>query len=369
MTNTEIINRDLPMIRDDAAGYTYGGESVDGFADDPRLPEAARERIARFAAALSPETLSPSQKELIARASGPSALLQELAADESELEQAWQEGLHDLLTPKQLALLRDPGLHPKLGGRTYPLSIGEVEKISGASERQLRYWEQNGLLRAFRDLDGSRLYLRSAALRAMAYAGAPKHEMATLTSALKDGPQRFVRLLAAALASSDDDDETAEAARTLLNAFSGETMVADNGTVSVGVTRRSTTRRRQKKRSTTRQRRRERSSGGAGYAAKTGRKRKTSSRSNAKAGKTTRRKATGRKTAARKTTARKSSSSTTRKTIARKRSSSTVKKKTASSAKRATARSRVTKTRSQKTSAKRASGVRRSSARRGRSSR
>jgi hypothetical protein len=342
MTEANILSIDAPVIRENGTGYTYRDQDIDGFSDDLGLPEAARERIARFAAALTPEELSSTQKELLQRTSGPSALLRELAADEAELDEAWEQGLYELLTPKQLALLRDPSLHPKLGSRRYPLAIGDVAKISGASARQLHYWEQTGLLRAFRDDGGSRLYLRGAVVRAMVYTGAPKHVLATLTSILKDGPHRFARLLAAALLSSKDSDEVADAAHAFLEALGGEAAVADHETAghdTVGIVRgrRKVTARRatvSRRRSTARKR----STTGtrARPTAKQTRASSTAKRSTAKGtstakrakGTSTAKRSTAKRSTAKRSTAKRSTAKRTRVTTARSRSTMRGAKKT-----------------------------------------
>jgi hypothetical protein len=85
-------------------------------------------------------------KRLIEAEEPPSPLLAAFAADKADLEEAWEYGLYELLTPTQLAYLQNPMLKAGVRSR-YPLTIGDVAKLSGATERQLRCPESNGLLR------------------------------------------------------------------------------------------------------------------------------------------------------------------------------------------------------------------------------
>ena len=302
---------DLPTIRDDGSGYLYKDEDVDGFADDLRLPTPARVLIARFAAALTPERVTPEQRSLL-RGVGPSSLLKDLADDEADLEKAWETGLYDLLTARQHAFLREPILHPNVRS-SYPLSISDVAKLSGASERQLRYWEDNGLLRSGRDSAGSRRYFRSAVLRAMAYEQAPQHVRQTLLSILKEGPERFLRLLTAAL---PDREDLADAIAALV----GTTGASGSRDVSQ---RRATPRRDVRKSGTAKRKTAARTSPASKSTAE---KRRSGAPATAKGKAGTARATAKRKTAAKRTTAK-------RKTAAKR---TTAKRKTA--AKRTTAK-------------------------------
>jgi hypothetical protein len=53
-------------VRADGKGYTHAGESVDGFADRPELPQTLRVRLARLGERYAPERLSSVQRELLA---------------------------------------------------------------------------------------------------------------------------------------------------------------------------------------------------------------------------------------------------------------------------------------------------------------
>lgn len=123
------------------------------------------------------------------QASRASELLRALAEDEADIDDAFQEGLYDSLDSSKLALARD---------QSYPLSIGKVRDLSGATERQIRHWEEQGLLRSY-PLGGQRRYLRGGVLRAMALV----QQEPTLGKARKR-PASFLRLLGLALRGSGD---------------------------------------------------------------------------------------------------------------------------------------------------------------------
>lgn len=211
-----------PTLRADQRGYILGDESIDGFADRPDLADDQRTIIARFARRYAPDTLSPEQKRLLEKfdKSGPpsaSPLLHALAAEEAQLEEAYLLGFGEELTKRQRDLLANPGRHPALKGRTYPLSIGEVEKLTEATARQLRYWEEGGLLKAQR-LNGQRKYFRSAVLRAMVLANTPPNHVNAVraVAAGADEGERLIRLLGAQLASTAPQEEIGRAGRELI---------------------------------------------------------------------------------------------------------------------------------------------------------
>jgi hypothetical protein len=347
------LNLDLPTIRDDGAGYSFQGRDIDGFADDLRLPTEARAMIARFASALTPDRVTPEQRSLL-RGVGPSSLLKDLAADETDLENAWQAGVYELLTPRQRALLREPSLHPDVTS-TYPLSISDVSRLSGATERQLRYWEENGLLHSGRASSGSRRYFRSAVLRAMAYEQAPQHVRQTLVAVLKEGPERFLRLLTAAL---PDRDDLAEAVGALLGAANGTGAVRVDTRPTHSTSGRRSSRKSAAKRGTGKRR---------SAARTTGTRKATATRTTGRRPKTSAKRTTGtqRKTSAKRTTATRK---TTSKRAIRKQATAkrTANKQTAAKRKTAKRSTSTKRTTAKRTTAKRSpsgrSGSRRSGA-------
>jgi len=126
-----VIASPVPPVRADGKGYTYAGESVDGFADRPELPQPLRVRLARLAERYAPERLSPVQRELLASplakrdaARQPSAVLDGFQADAAEAERAWEEGVYAQLSATQKEWVADPASHPFVSdGARYPLTL------------------------------------------------------------------------------------------------------------------------------------------------------------------------------------------------------------------------------------------------------
>jgi DNA-binding transcriptional MerR regulator len=70
------------------------------------------------------------------------------------------------LSEKERGLVLQPKSHPKLANASYPISIGQLATLTGATENQLRHWHELGLLRARRTRGGHRKFFANAALRA-----------------------------------------------------------------------------------------------------------------------------------------------------------------------------------------------------------
>jgi hypothetical protein len=195
---------DLPVIRPDRRGYVLNDEWVDGFSDRPELPVKVRRQIAVLAQRYAPDDISDEQRTLfVARSEDRgSDMLRALSEDEADLDEAFAEGLYDSLDEQELARARE---------QSYPLSIGEVEALTGATARQLRHWEEQGLLR-LHSFGAQRRYLRGGVLRAMALVKQEQYVLATLGKVVKE-PTHLVKLIGLALRDSGDRDKISAAAR------------------------------------------------------------------------------------------------------------------------------------------------------------
>jgi hypothetical protein len=156
-----------PRIRlyrtDDPVGYRIDGEQRVGFEDDPHLTRGQRLRIAGWARALTPETLSAEQERLLA-AGGPSpSAAQVRAAELSSFEESpyWM-----LLDERQRDLVRNPARHPDLDGAGYPLGVSQLAALVGATPEKVRHWHNSGLLPARRTAGRHREFYGAAAVRA-----------------------------------------------------------------------------------------------------------------------------------------------------------------------------------------------------------
>jgi DNA-binding XRE family transcriptional regulator len=151
-----VIASPVPLVRADGNGYTYAGESVDGFADRPELPQTLRVRLARLGERYAPEQLSPVQRELLASplakrdaARQPSAVLDGFRANAADAEKAWDEGAYAQLSARQSEWVADPGSHPFVGrDARYPLTLHHLYLLSGVDEDELRRLTEVGLIPA-----------------------------------------------------------------------------------------------------------------------------------------------------------------------------------------------------------------------------
>jgi DNA-binding XRE family transcriptional regulator len=169
-----------PLVRADGDGYTFAGESVDGFADRPELPQSVRVRLARLGERYAPKKLSAAQRELLASPLAeldatmqPSPVLDGFQADAVDAERAWEDGVYAQLSAMQKEWVADPGSHPFVArGTRYPLTLRQLHLLSGVDERELRRWADEGLIPAH-PARGRRSYFSVAVARALLPARTP----------------------------------------------------------------------------------------------------------------------------------------------------------------------------------------------------
>jgi hypothetical protein len=184
----------MPLVRADGEGYTYAGEWIDGFADRPELPLPVRVRLARLGEHYSPRKLSVAQRELLASPLAerdatrqPSAELDAFQANAQEMERAFEDGVYAELTAEQQAWVADPSSHAALADNVrYPLTLGQLHLLTGASERQLRHWSDEGLIPSHR-AGAHRRYYSAAVARALLLAETAPQQVSTLIALRKGG--------------------------------------------------------------------------------------------------------------------------------------------------------------------------------------
>jgi hypothetical protein len=182
----------MPLVRADGEGYTYAGEWIDGFADRPELPLPVRVRLARLGERYAPKKLSAAQRDATRQ---PSAELDGFQANAQEMERAFEDGVYGELTSEQQAWVADPSSHPALAeGVRYPLTLGQLHLLTGASERQLRHWSDEDLVPSHR-AGAHRRYYSAAVARALLLAETAPQQVATLI-ALRQGGESARRLWA-----------------------------------------------------------------------------------------------------------------------------------------------------------------------------
>jgi DNA-binding transcriptional MerR regulator len=240
---TATLTNPMPLIRADGRGYTYGGVSVTGFSDRPELALQVRVRLARLAERYAPKKLSAGQRELLASPLAerdatrqPSPEQDGFQADEEEAARAWEDGVYAELSAEQQEWVSDPSLHPSLPeDARYPLTLGQLHVLSGASERQLRHWTDKDLIPAHR-AGTHRRYYSAAVSRALLLAQMTTQQVAALIALRRGGDpgRRLVVLIGSVMASvaggadvSDQErSDILQGARSLVDhreAFAGKT--------------------------------------------------------------------------------------------------------------------------------------------------
>jgi hypothetical protein len=209
-------------------GYVLDGELRTGFADDPDLPEQDRIAVARWAARFAPDEVSEVQEELLASPTAERSVSlrqHQLQKNQRELQLPYVAALGEFLSDSERVIVADPTSALGGDGPGYPLSTGQVAKLTGISERQVRSWADEMLLPSFRDGEARRFY-SAALIRAFAFADARTHEKAVLSDLAKGEGDRFLALAAATFAGTKElvppeDAESIDALAEELSSSSG----------------------------------------------------------------------------------------------------------------------------------------------------
>jgi DNA-binding transcriptional MerR regulator len=220
---TTTLESPVPLVRADGRGYTYAGASIDGFADRPELGLPVRVRLARLAERYAPKKLTAAQRELLASTLAerdatrqPSPEQDGFQADAMDAERAWEEGVYAELPAEQREWVSDPGSHPSLAADTrYPLTLGQLHLLTGASERQLRHWTDEDLILAHR-AGTHRRYYSAAVARALLLAQMTPQQVATLIALRRGGEpgRRLVVLIGSVMANVADSADMSEQERS-----------------------------------------------------------------------------------------------------------------------------------------------------------
>ncbi len=212
----------VPLVRADGRGYTYAGASIDGFADRPELGLPVRVRLARLAERYA-KKLTAAQRELLASPQAerdasrqPSAAQDGFQADEDEAARAWEEGVYAELSAEQQAWVAEPNRHPDVPDATrYPLTLGQLRLLTGASERQLRHWTDEDLIPAHR-AGTHRRYYSAAAARALLLIQMTPQQLASLIALRRGGDsgRRLTVMIGSVMVSAADRADVTEQERS-----------------------------------------------------------------------------------------------------------------------------------------------------------
>ena len=212
----EVTFEGRPQLRADRAGYILDGERVEGFADRTDVDERGRRLLARWAEAFTPDALQDEQKQILAEpdpglSDTERQLLHGAIEDaERDMPLTIDLGLYARLDAEQIRVMREPWT--ALGGtrrREYPLNTGEVAKITGTSPKQVRTWEESGLLPAYR-IAGRRHFFPAALVYAFLLKDLDRNEIRGVGRILSAEPNDLVpEIAAAAIANSGHTDRPA----------------------------------------------------------------------------------------------------------------------------------------------------------------
>jgi len=212
----EITFEGRPQLRADRAGYILDGERVEGFADRTDVDERGRRLLARWAEAFTPDALEDEQKRILEQpdpglSDTERQLLHGAIEDaERDMPLTIDLGLYARLDAEQIRVMREPWT--ALGGtrrREYPLNTGEVAKITGTSPKQVRTWEESGLLPAYR-IAGRRHFFSAALVYAFLLKDLDRNEIRGVGRILSAEPNDLLpEIAAAAIANSGHTDRPA----------------------------------------------------------------------------------------------------------------------------------------------------------------
>jgi hypothetical protein len=205
-----------PQLRADRAGYILDGERVEGFADRADVDARGRRLLARWAETFTPDALQDEQKRILAEPdpglSDTERQLVKGAIEDAERDMplAIDLGLRARLDAEQIRAIREPWT--VLGGtrrREYPLNTGELARITGTSPKQIRTWEESGLLPAYW-ISGRRHFFSAALVYAFLLKDLDRNEIRGVGRILSAEPNDLLpEIAAAAIANSGHTDRPA----------------------------------------------------------------------------------------------------------------------------------------------------------------
>ncbi len=205
-----------PQLRADRAGYILDGDYVEGFADRTNIDARSRRALAEWAESYTPNALQDEQKRILAQPDpGPSDTERQLVKGaienaERDMPLAIDLGLYARLDAEQIRMIREPWT--VLGGarrRRYPLNTGEVARITGTSAKQVRTWEESGLLPAYR-IAGRRHFFSAALVYAFLLKDLDRHEIRGVGRILSAEPNDLLpEIVASAIEHSRHTDRPA----------------------------------------------------------------------------------------------------------------------------------------------------------------
>jgi DNA-binding transcriptional regulator YiaG len=156
----------------DRKGILVDGEELPGFPYLGEMAETDQLRVAAWARKLAPRSLTAAQRALLENRQPSARRLEGLLQDQI-LRSPLVRTLWDSLSETQQALVLNPD--QELGKR-YPLSTGELSRLTGMSKRQVQYWSERRLLPHWLDERGHRHFEAAGVIVAFALSSSKQHD-------------------------------------------------------------------------------------------------------------------------------------------------------------------------------------------------
>ena len=156
-------------------GILVDGELLPGFPYLEEMTESDQLRVAAWARKLAPRSMTAAQRALLERRSHgqPSSRRLEGARQDRILRSPVVRTLWDSLLDTQQALVLNPD--QELGKR-YPLTTGELGRLTGMTKRQVQYWSERRLLPYWLNGHRHRRFEAAAVIVAFALSGSKQHD-------------------------------------------------------------------------------------------------------------------------------------------------------------------------------------------------
>lgn len=116
------------------------------------------------------------------------------------------------MSAEQQAWVAEPNRHPDVPDATrYPLTLGQLHLLTGASERQLRHWTDEDLIPAHR-AGTHRRYYSAAAARALLLIQMTPQQLASLIALRRGGDsgRRLIVMIGSVMVSAADRADVTE---------------------------------------------------------------------------------------------------------------------------------------------------------------
>ena len=158
----------------DRSGIVVDGEFIAGFPHIASMTERDQLRVALWAQKVAPHSVTPEQQKLLTERPRPDVSERiEGQRQDRILRSPLVRALWDDLDERQQALVLNPDREL---GKRFPLSTGELSRLTGMTKRQVQYWSERHLLPFWLSENGHRQFEAAAAIVAFALSTSKQHD-------------------------------------------------------------------------------------------------------------------------------------------------------------------------------------------------